>query len=68
MKRAPFPNPDWWERNATDGQEFFGYDRGDGTTVWYTPDGTCDSVTATPDEKSIPVSCKIWEGRMKHLS
>ena len=26
MKKPPFPRPDWWEQNDSDGCEFFGYD------------------------------------------
>ncbi|HAJ97769.1 MAG TPA: hypothetical protein DCO72_08545 [Ruminococcus sp.] len=66
MRQAPYPNPDWWERNNDDGQEFFGYDNGDGTTSWYTPDGGYDSDTKTPDEDRD--SWKIYSGNLKKLS
>ena len=69
MKKPPFPNPDWWERNYSDLMEFFGYDdKTHNTTIWYTSDGTCDCVTAVPNENSIEVMCKISEGLMKHFS
>ncbi len=61
MKRAPFPNPNWWKRNTSDNQEFFGYDNDNGTTSWYTPDGIFDSETRTPNPDSISDEYKIWE-------
>ncbi|MFD2446694.1 hypothetical protein ACFSO7_22400 [Bacillus sp. CGMCC 1.16607] len=36
--------------NDDDGQTFYGYDNEDGTTDWYTEDGTLDSNTETPDD------------------
>lgn len=36
--------------NESDGQTFYGYDNDDGETVWYTEDGTLDSVTDTPSD------------------
>ena len=37
--------------NESDGMVFYGYDDHDsGTTTWYTEDGSCDCVTATPDD------------------
>lgn len=36
--------------NEDDGSHFYGYDSDDGTTTWYGEDGTCDSVTETPDD------------------
>lgn len=37
--------------NESDGMVFYGYDDHDsGTTSWYTEDGSCDCVTATPDD------------------
>lgn len=44
-------NPEDYDRTSTnesDGQVFYGYDDGEGTTTWYTEDGTCDSQTSTP--------------------
>lgn len=46
----PFPNPDFWSRNSTDSNEFWGYDNGDNTTTWYDPYGCLDSITRTPNE------------------
>ena len=43
---------DRFERNESDGMEFFGYDRDDGKTAWYDKDGHLDSVTDTPDDDS----------------
>lgn len=40
--------PDRTDRNESDGQTFNGYDNNDGTTDWYTQDGTLDSRTKTP--------------------
>lgn len=40
--------PDRTEKNDSDGQVFYGYDNGDGTTDWYTKDGTLDSRSETP--------------------
>lgn len=40
--------PDRSEQNESDRQTFQGYDNGDGTTDWYTSDGTLDSCTETP--------------------
>lgn len=36
------------ETNDSDGQHFWGSDNDDGTTTWYTDDGTLDCVTDTP--------------------
>ena len=36
--------------NESDGRHFYGYDSGDGPTVWYDEYGCCDSTTATPDD------------------
>lgn len=36
--------------NESDGQTFYGYDDGDGTTDWYTEDGILDSSTPTPSD------------------
>ncbi len=55
MKRPPFPNPSWWEKNESDNQEFFGYDNDDGTTSWYTPDGTFSDGN------------RIWNGTLIEL-
>lgn len=50
------PDPFGWgpcDREATnesDGLHFFGYDNADGTTTWYSDDGCCDSITATPKD------------------
>lgn len=42
---------DRFERNESDGKEFYGYDdKESGTTTWYDEDGNCDSVTNTPSE------------------
>lgn len=39
------------ETNKSDGQTFYGYDdKEDGTTDWYTDDGTLDSTTETPSD------------------
>ncbi|MDE6729856.1 MAG: hypothetical protein K2J71_03675 [Oscillospiraceae bacterium] len=64
MRRAPFPNPDWWERSRS--LEFFGYNNGDGTTSWYLPDGSYDSDSPTPSENKD--AWKIWSGDLKKLS
>ena len=42
---------DRYERNETDGMEFYGYDRDDGKTDWYDESGHLDCVTETPDEE-----------------
>lgn len=67
MRIAPFPNPDWWEQNETDKQEFYGYDHGDGTTSWYTSDGCLDCTTSTPNENCISDEAKIYNGSLKRL-
>lgn len=36
--------------NESDGQTFYGYDDGEGTTDWYTKDGCLDSQTPTPSD------------------
>ena len=36
--------------NESDGQKFYGYDNDNGTTDWYTEDGTLDSYTETPSD------------------
>lgn len=36
--------------NESDGQHFWGVDNDDGTTDWYTDDGSLDSTTPTPYE------------------
>ena len=47
-------NPFGWgecdheKTNDSDGQKFYGYDNGDGTTTWYDKDGRCDCTTSTP--------------------
>lgn len=66
MKKPPFPRPDWWEQNDSDGCEFFGYDNENGSTSWYLPDGSYDCDTRTPSEDAD--AWKIWEGLLKHLS
>ena len=38
------------EESNDDGQHFWGSDNGDGTTTWYTDDGTTDCITETPDD------------------
>lgn len=43
--------PDRVDRNASDGQIFYGYDQKDGTTDWYTKDGSLDSSTKTPRDE-----------------
>ncbi len=40
--------PDWIDENSSDGQTFYGFDQGDGTTDWYTEDGSLDSSSDTP--------------------
>lgn len=40
--------PDRVDRNDSDGQTFYGFDHDDGTTDWYTADGTLDSYSKTP--------------------
>ena len=42
--------PDRSDRNESDGQRFSGFDNEDGTTDWYTSDGTLDSTTPTPHD------------------
>lgn len=42
---GPFDRED---TNESDKQHFWGKDNGDGTTDWYTKDGTLDSTTTTP--------------------
>ena len=37
--------------NESDGQHFYGYDNGDGTTTWYDESGNCDCTTDTPDDE-----------------
>lgn len=39
------------DRNESDGQKFYGYDRDDGKTTWYDENGNLDSVTETPDDE-----------------
>ena len=34
--------------NESDGEKFYGYDDGEGTTYWYMEDGCLDSSTPTP--------------------
>ena len=43
-------NPDRVERNESAGQTFYGFDHNDGTTDWYTKDGTLDSSSKTPKD------------------
>ena len=43
--------PDRVDRNSSDGQTFFGYDQKDGTTDWYTKDGSLDSSSKTPRDE-----------------
>ena len=43
-------DPDWICTNESDGQTFYGYDDGEGSTDWYDRNGTLDSSTDTPDE------------------
>lgn len=44
-------NYDRYERNETDGMEFYGYDdKESGKTDWYTKDGILDSRTDTPND------------------
>lgn len=52
MSRNPFGWDDYDREtyNEGDGQHFYGVDNDDGTTDWYTEDGTLDCRTATPDE------------------
>lgn len=38
------------ERNESDGQMFYGIDNDNGTTDWYTEDGTLDCCTETPED------------------
>lgn len=49
------PDPFGWgecDREATndDGQRFYGYDDGEGTTTWYDESGYCDCQTPTPED------------------
>ena len=49
------PDPFGWgecDREATndDGQHFYGYDDGEGTTTWYDESGGCDCTTDTPED------------------
>lgn len=37
-------------QNESDGQIFYGSDREDGKTDWFTKDGSYDSTTITPSE------------------
>ena len=37
--------------NDSDDQHFWGSDNDDGTTSWYTDDGTLDCVTDTPSDE-----------------
>ena len=46
---GPFSRkPDRYDKNDSDGQSFCGFDNDDGTTDWYTSDGTLDSTSKTP--------------------
>lgn len=36
--------------NESDGQTFYGKDDGEGTTDWYTENGSLDSSTPTPSD------------------
>lgn len=42
--------PDWVSTNESDGQTFYGYDDGDGSTHWYDSDGNLDTRTDTPSD------------------
>ncbi len=42
--------PDRVDKNESDGMTFYGFDRGDGVTDWYTADGRLDSYTDTPSD------------------
>lgn len=41
-------NYDRIDVNDSDGQVFYGYDNGDGTTAWYDKDNNIDCITETP--------------------
>lgn len=43
-------NYDRIDVNDSDGQVFYGYDREDGSTVWYDSNNNLDSVTETPSD------------------
>lgn len=43
---------DRYERNESDGMEFYGYDRDDGKTEWYDDSGHLDCITETPDDEN----------------
>lgn len=36
--------------NESDGRTFYGYDDGNGSTIWYDEDGACDSISSTPTD------------------
>lgn len=38
------------EVNESDGQQFYGYDDGEGKTTWYSENGDLDSITNTPSD------------------
>lgn len=45
--------PEGYDRvsvNKSDGMKFYGYDDGDGKTVWYDENGNADSITDTPSD------------------
>ncbi|MCW6094593.1 hypothetical protein LAV60_15585 [Clostridium sporogenes] len=48
---------DFYEVNESDGQKFYGYDNGDGTTDWYTENDMLDCRTATPHNTDDEDDC-----------